>query len=180
LGNNIGSLASGVDSTQPTRKTAQDGGSAVKQVHGALRDNSGVNPDGLGVRPMSGFQAASIEDQFVDAVRSALETGPDWSAEPVTILRRTVQGHIEMVKFDDSSYMSRAAYDLTANDLTVALSNGEFLKVARIPLEYWDGLLAAPSKGRFFERCIQPRFNVKKLGWLRRMYVQLKSRRRIP
>jgi hypothetical protein len=126
---------------------------------------------------MSGFQAASIEDQFVDAVRSALETAPDWSAEPVTILRRTVQGHIEMVKFDASSYMSRAAYDLTATDLAVALTNGEFLKVAHIPLEYWDGLLAAPSKGRFFERCIQPRFNVKKLGWLRRMCVQLKSRR---
>jgi hypothetical protein len=109
---------------------------------------------------MSGFQAASIEDQFVDAVRSALETAPRWSAEPVKILRRTVQGHIEMVKFDDSSYMSRATYDLTANDLTVALTNSEFLKVARIPLEYWDGLLAALSKGRFFVRRIQPRFNV--------------------
>jgi KTSC domain len=129
---------------------------------------------------MSGFQAASIEDQFVDAVRSALETAPDWSAEPVTILRRTVQGHIEMVKFDDSSYMSRAAYDLTANDLTVALTNGEFLRVARIPVEYWDGLLAAPSKGGFFVRYIEPSFDVKKLGWLRRMCVQLKSRRQIP
>ena len=129
---------------------------------------------------MSRAQASSIEEQFVDAVRGALETAPDWSAEPVTILRRTVQGHIEMVKFDDSSYMSRAAYDLTANDLTVVLTNGEFLKVDRIPVEYWDRLLASPSKGRFFVRYIQPRFNVKKLGWLRRMYVQLKSRRRIP
>ncbi len=85
-----------------------------------------------------------------------------------------------MVKFDDSSYMSRAAYDLTANVLTVVLTNGEFLKVARIPVEYWDRLLAAPSKGGFFVRYIQPRFNVNKLGWLRRMCVQLKSRRQIP
>ena len=61
---------------------------------------------------VSRAQASSIEDKFVDAVRDALETALDWSAEPVTILRRTVQGHIEMVKFDDSSYMSRAAYDL--------------------------------------------------------------------
>jgi hypothetical protein len=129
---------------------------------------------------VSRAQASSIEDRFVDAVRGALETAPDWSAEPVTILRRTVQGHIEMVKFDDSSYMSRAAYDLTANDLTVVLTNGEFLKVDRIPVEYWDRLLASPSKGRFFVRYIQPRFNVKKLGWLRRMCVQLKSRRQIP
>jgi hypothetical protein len=129
---------------------------------------------------VSRAQASSIEDRFVDAVRGALETAPDWSAEPVTILRRTVQGHIEMVKFDDSSYMSRAAYDLTANDLTVALTNGEFLRVARIPVEYWDGLLAAPSKGGFFVRYIEPRFDVKKLGWLRRMCVQLKSRRQIP
>ena len=129
---------------------------------------------------MSRAQASSIEDQFVNAVRGALETAPDWSAEPVTILHRTVQGHIEMVKFDDSSYMSRAAYDLTANDLTVVLTNGEFLKVARIPVEYWDRLLAARSKGEFFMRYIQPRFNVKKLGWLRRMCVQLKSRRQIP
>jgi KTSC domain len=129
---------------------------------------------------VSRAQASSIEDQFVDAVRGALETAPDWSAEPVTILRRTVQGHIEMVKFDDSSYMSRAAYDLTANDLIVVRTNGEFLRIARIPLEYWDRLLAAPSKGGFFVRCIQPRFNVKKLGWLRRMCIQLKSRRQIP
>jgi hypothetical protein len=129
---------------------------------------------------VSRAQASSIEDQFVNAVRGALETAPDWSAEPVTILRRTVQGHIEMVKFDDSSYMSRAAYDLTANDLTVALTNGEFLRVARIPVEYWDGLLAAPSKGGFFVRYIEPSFDVKKLGWLRRMCVQLKSRRQIP
>jgi hypothetical protein len=81
---------------------------------------------------VSRAQASSIEDKFVDAVRDALETAPDWSAEPVTILRRTVQGHIEMVKFDDSSYMNRAAYDLTANDLTVVLTNGEFLRVDRI------------------------------------------------
>jgi hypothetical protein len=129
---------------------------------------------------MTGSQAASIEDQFVDAVKRALETAPDWSADPVTILRRTVEGHIEVADFDDSSYLSSATYDLAANRLTVVLTNGECLRVPRIPVEYWDGLLAAPSKGRFFAQSIQPRFNVKKLGWLRRVYVQLKSRRQIP
>jgi hypothetical protein len=103
---------------------------------------------------MTGSQAASIEDQFVDAVRSALDTAPDWSAEPVTIVRRTVEGHIEIAEFEDSSYLSRAAYDLAGNRLTVVLTNGEFLRVARIPVKYWDGLLAAPSKGGFFARYI--------------------------
>ena len=116
----------------------------------------------------------------MDAVRRALEVAPDWSAEPVTILRRTVDAHIETAEFDDSSYISRAAYDLAANHLTVVLTNGKFLSVANIPVEYWDGLLAAPSKGQYFARYVGPRFKVEKLGLLRRVYVKLKSRRQIP
>ena len=130
---------------------------------------------------MSRAQASSIEDQFVDAVRGALETAPDWSAEPVTILRRTVQGHIEMVKFDDSSYMSRAAYrsycersDSCPDQRRISEDRPD---PPRILGQVW---LAAPSKGGFFVRCIQPRFNVKKLGRSRRMCIQLKSRRQIP
>jgi hypothetical protein len=114
----------------------------------------------------------------VNAVRSALDSEPDWSAEPVTILRRT-DGDLETAEFGESSLMSRAAYDLRANDLRVALRSGELLRVARMPVEYWDRLLAARSKRVFFVTYIKPRFNITRLGWFRRVGVQFKSRRQI-
>jgi KTSC domain len=130
---------------------------------------------------MSWEQISSIEDRFVDAVKSALRSETEWSTEPVTLHRRTVDSDVETAEFADSSYISRAAYDLRANDLRLILRNGEILKVAPIPVDYWDRLLAAPSKGRFFLDYIQPRHNVQKLnvGWLRRVYDRLKPRAQI-
>ena len=92
-----------------------------------------------------------------------------------------VQGDVETAELVDSSYMTRATYNLRANDLRITLRNGEILRVAPISVEYWDRLLAAPSKGRFFLEYIRPRHNVERLnaGWLRRMYGRVKSRLQI-
>jgi hypothetical protein len=126
---------------------------------------------------MSQNETSPIVDRFVDAVRSALESQPDWSDGPFTLLRRSVEGDVETAEFADSSNMSRAAYDLKTGDLRITLRSGELLRIAPIPVEYWDELLSAPSKGIFFAQYIEPRFRVEKLGWFRRVHHQLKSRR---
>ena len=127
---------------------------------------------------MSPAPAFSIEDQFVDAVKGVFGSEPVWSTGPVILPRRAVQGDVETAEFVDSSYMTWATYNLRANDLRIALRDGELLRVAPISVEYWDSLLAAPSKGRFFLEYIRPRHNVERLnaGWLRRMYDRVKSR----
>jgi hypothetical protein len=70
---------------------------------------------------MNREQISSIEDRFVDAVKSALGSGPDWSTDPVILYRRTVESDIETAGFADSSYMTRAAYNLRANELRITL-----------------------------------------------------------
>jgi hypothetical protein len=127
---------------------------------------------------MNRERISSIEDRFVDAVKSALRLESEWSTEPVVLYRRTVKSDIETAEFADSSYIIRAVYNLRANDLRITLRNGKILRVAPIPVDYWDRLLAAPSKGRFFLNYIQPRHNVERLdvGWLRRIYDRFKSR----
>ena len=131
---------------------------------------------------MNREQISSIEDRFVDAVKSALRLESEWSTEPVTVYRRTIKSDIETAEFADSSYITRAVYNLRANDLRITLRNGKILRVAPIPVDYWDRLLAAPSKGRFFLNYIQPRHNVERLdvGWFRRMYDRFKSRSQTP
>jgi hypothetical protein len=131
---------------------------------------------------MNREQISSIEDRFVDAVKSALRLESEWSMEPVILYRRTVKSDIETAEFADSSYITRAVYNLRANDLRITLRNGNILRVAPIPVDYWDRLLAAPSKGRFFLNYIQPRHNVERLdvGWFRRMYDRFKSRSQTP
>ncbi len=130
---------------------------------------------------MSRAQTFSIEDQFVDAVRGVFRSEPVWSTGPVILPSRAVQGDVETAEFVDSSYMTRATYNLRANDLIISLRDGEILRVAPISVEYWDWLLAAPSKGRFFLEYIRPRHNVERVnaGWLRRMYGRVKSRLQI-
>ena len=120
---------------------------------------------------MNREQTSSIADQFVDAVKSALETAPDWSTDPVILYRRTVESDIETAEFADSAYIARAAYNLRANDLRITLRNGKILRVAPISIDYWDRLQAAPSKGRFFLDYIEPRHNVEwiNVGWFRRI-----------
>lgn len=127
---------------------------------------------------MSRAQISSIEDRFVEAVKSALESEPDWSGVSVILPRRTVGGDVETAEFADSSYLTGAAYNFSANALRITLRNGEILRIAPMPVEYWDRLLAAPSKGKFFLQYITPRFNVERLnpGWFRRMCVRFKSR----
>jgi hypothetical protein len=69
-----------------------------------------VSGEGLMMRVlMTGSQTASIENHFVDPAKSTLDPAPDWSAELVAILRRTVERHIEIANFDDSSYLSRVS-----------------------------------------------------------------------
>jgi hypothetical protein len=119
---------------------------------------------------MNREQISSIADRFVDAVKSALETEPDWSTDPIILYRRTIESDIETAEFSDSSYISRAAYNLRANDLRITLRNGKILRVVPISVDYWDRLVAAPSKGRFFLDYIQPRHNTERidLGRFRR------------
>jgi hypothetical protein len=120
---------------------------------------------------MNREQISSIADRFVDAVKSALELAPDWSTDPVILYRRTLESDIETAEFADSSYISRAAYNLRANDLRITLRNGKILRVEPIAVDYWDRLVAAPSKGRFFLDYIEPRHNVEwiNVGWFRRI-----------
>jgi uncharacterized protein (DUF2342 family) len=130
---------------------------------------------------MGRAQTFSIEDRFVDAVRGVFATDLVWSTGPVILPRRAVQGDVETAEFVDSSYMTWATYNLKTNDLRITLSNGEILRVAPISVEYWDRLLAAPSKGRFFLECIEPCHNVERLnaGWLRSVYIRFRSRLQI-
>lgn len=128
---------------------------------------------------MSQARASSIEEQFVNAVKSALDIQPDWSSGPLTVPSRTSKGDVETAEFADSSYMSRASYDLKACDLRITLRNGQLLRIAPIPIEYWDELLVAPSKGEFFLDFIRPRFNVQRLGWFKRVCGQFRSRHRM-
>ena len=121
--------------------------------------------------------AASIEDRFVNAVRNALDSAPEWSAEPVRGVLRKVADEIETADFTDSTHLSRAAYDFRRSELTVLMTNGECLRIAPLPVGYWDGLLSAKSKGKFLFQRILPRFKVVRRGWLSRMRDQMKSRR---
>jgi hypothetical protein len=127
---------------------------------------------------MSRVWTSSIEDQFVRAVKSALDTEPDWSDDPLPMPGRILDGEVETAEFPDSSYMSRATYDLKARDLRITLRDGRLLRIAPIAVEYWDELLAAPSKGTFFLNVIGPRFKVERFGWLERVRTQFMSRRR--
>jgi hypothetical protein len=123
-------------------------------------------------------EAFSIVDQFVYAVRGVFESEPVWSTSPAILPRRAVQDDIETAELVDSSYMIRATYNLRTNDLRITLRNGEILRVAPISVEYWDRLLAAQSKGRFFLEYIRPRHRVERLNaaWLRRVYDRFRSR----
>ncbi|HLK85274.1 MAG TPA: KTSC domain-containing protein [Candidatus Binataceae bacterium] len=121
--------------------------------------------------------ATSVEDRFVNAVRSALDSAPDWSAEPVPTVFCKVADQIEIVDFTDSTHLSRAAYDFRHSELTVLMTSGECLRIAPLPVGYWDGLLSATSKGKFLFRRILPRFKVVRRGWLSRMRDQIKSHR---
>lgn len=127
---------------------------------------------------MSPAQAFSIEDQFVDAVRGVFASEPVWSTGPVILPRRAVQGDVETAEFVDSSYITWATYNFRAKDLRITLRDGEVLRIAPISVEYWDCLLAAPSKGRFFLEYVKPCHNVERLnaGWLRSVCVRLRSR----
>jgi hypothetical protein len=130
---------------------------------------------------MKAVQAFSTEDQFVDAVRCVFGTEPVWSTGPLILPCRAVQGDVETAELVDSSYMTRAIYNLRANELRITLRNGEVLRVAPFSVEYWDRLLAAPSKGRFFLGYIKPCHNVERLnaGSLRSVYARFKSRLQI-
>jgi hypothetical protein len=126
---------------------------------------------------MHSQSAASIEDRFVNAVRSALDSAPDWSAEPVRGVLRKVVDEIETADFTGSTRVSRAAYDFRRSELIVLMTNGECLRIAPLPVGYWDGLLSAKSKGKFLFQRILPRFKVVRRGWFSRMRHQIKSRR---
>ena len=126
---------------------------------------------------MGHVRTSSIEDQFVDAVRSALDTESEWSSGQLTVLSRRPEGDLETAEFTDSSYMSRATYNLKARDLRITLRNCQLLRIAPVPVEYWRELLDAPSA--FFLDFIRPRLNVERLGWFKRVCGQFKSRRRM-
>jgi hypothetical protein len=130
---------------------------------------------------MNRSQASSIVDQFVDAVRGVFGSEPGWSMDPIIMPSRAVQSDVETAEFVDSSLLTRATYNLKTNDLRITLRNGEILRVAPISVEYWDGLLAARSKGRFLLVHIKPRLDLERLNasWLRRVYVRFKLRLRI-
>jgi hypothetical protein len=129
---------------------------------------------------VSQLQTPLIEDRFVDAVRSALETEPDWSSGQLAVLSRTPEGDHEAAEFADSAFMSRASYDLKARDLRISLRNGQRLRIAPILVEYWDRLLVAPSKSAFFVESIMPHFNVERLGWFKRVCDRFRSRPGFP
>jgi len=118
-----------------------------------------------------------IEARFADAVRGIFDTHSDWTDAPVVLPGRTFSGDSEFSEFYDSSYIARATYNLKTGDLTVTLRSGELLTAARVPPEYWDRLLVAPSKGRFFLAQIKPQFRVRypNLGWFRRLRSYLKQ-----
>jgi hypothetical protein len=89
-------------------------------------------------------------------------------------------GDVETAELVDSSYMTRATYNLGANDLT-------YLEKRRNSEDYTDlGRIlgqgaGCPAKGRFFLEYIKPCHNVERLnaGWLKSVYVRFKSRLQI-
>lgn len=57
-----------------------------------------------------------------------------------------------------SDKMSSAAYDSTTAVLEVEFSNGYVYEYLGVPRDHYDALLAAPSKGRYFNNGLRGKF----------------------
>lgn len=62
----------------------------------------------------------------------------------------------------DSSLLETVMYDGAAQTLTVVFDSGETYVYAGVPQAIYDGLMAAPSKGSFFEASIKDAFKFEK------------------
>ncbi|HNR93588.1 MAG TPA: KTSC domain-containing protein [Kiritimatiellia bacterium] len=62
----------------------------------------------------------------------------------------------------DSSLLEKVKYDGAAQTLTVVFDSGETYVYAGVPQAIYDGLMAAPSKGSFFEASIKDAFQFEK------------------
>ena len=63
----------------------------------------------------------------------------------------------------DSSALAAVGYDADSRTLLVRFRSGEAYAYLDVPAEVHAGLLAAPSKGRFFQARIDPVFRFVRL-----------------
>ena len=57
-----------------------------------------------------------------------------------------------------STVIASATYDATANTLDIVFTTGRAYRYFAVPATVHEGLLAAPSKGRYFNEVIRPRY----------------------
>lgn len=59
----------------------------------------------------------------------------------------------------DSSNLAAIGYDLNTQILRIRFNSGSLYEYSGVPKSIYNGLLSAPSKGRYFDQ------NVKKAGY---------------
>lgn len=58
----------------------------------------------------------------------------------------------------NSSAIKRAEYDVQSSRLTLWFPEGRSYNYCAVPVSVWNGLLSAPSKGRYFNANIDGRY----------------------
>jgi hypothetical protein len=63
----------------------------------------------------------------------------------------------------DSSLIKGVKYDAAGKKLTVAFTDGDTYEYSNVGQDHYDQLMAAKSKGKFFQENIRDHFDAKKL-----------------
>ncbi|MGD9875032.1 MAG: KTSC domain-containing protein [Kiritimatiellia bacterium] len=84
------------------------------------------------------------------------QTAPEAAAEAVST--DAGEGFVAI----DSSLLEKVKYDSAAQTLTVVFDSGETYVYSGVPQTAYDELMAAPSKGAFFEAGIKNTFKSEK------------------
>ena len=63
-----------------------------------------------------------------------------------------------------SAVMNSLGYDCATRTLEVAFHNGSVYEYLEVPPEHYDALLAADSKGQFFNARVRPTFRINRIA----------------
>jgi len=63
-----------------------------------------------------------------------------------------------------SSHLHILRYDTDLQELQITFNNGSVYVYADVPIEEWQGLIAASSKGKYFHRYIRDTYNYSRLS----------------
>jgi hypothetical protein len=62
-----------------------------------------------------------------------------------------------------SSNLRAAGYDPASRTLTIEFNGGRTYRYANVPIQIYNGLLSAPSHGRYFHQWIRDRYPYRRL-----------------